>query len=86
MLLKPNIKLKRITDIKVELLKKYNIDSLILDIDNTMSIHHGEVLTDGLTDWISNMQENGIKLVVLSNSKEERVNPFAKRIGLDYIS
>lgn len=86
MLLKPNIKLKKITDITVDLLKKHNIDSLILDIDNTMSTHHGEVLTDGLTDWLAMMKENGIKLIVLSNSKEERVNPFANRIGLDYIS
>lgn len=86
MLLKPNIKLKKITDINVELLKKYDIDSLILDIDNTMSTHHGEILTDGLTDWLMLMKENGIKLVVLSNSKESRVSPFAKRIGLDYIS
>ena len=32
------------------------------------------------------MQDNGIKLMVLSNSKRFRVEPFAARIGLPFIS
>lgn len=86
MLLKPKIKLDKITDISVSLLKKYNISALLLDVDNTMSTHHGMVLTDGLMEWIEEMHNNGIKLLVLSNSKEKRVKPFAKKIGLPYIS
>ena len=76
MLLKPHIKLKGVTDITVDLLKKYNIDTLILDVDNTLSTHHGEILTNGLPEWLNKMQANGVKLVVLSNSKEKRVKPF----------
>lgn len=86
MLLKPHIKLKRITDISLKLLEKYNIDSLILDVDNTLSTHHGEVLTDGLTEWLKMMQNGGIKLTILSNSKERRVKPFSEKIGLPYIA
>lgn len=86
MLLKPEIKLEKVTDISVNILKKYNIEALILDVDNTLSTHHGQVLTDGLTDWLEEMHQNGIKLMVLSNSKEARVKPFAEKINLDYIS
>ena len=86
MLLKPKIKLKRITDISLSILKKYDIDTLILDVDNTMSTHHGQVLTDGLSDWIDMMHKNNIGLIVLSNSKEQRVKPFAEKINLPYIS
>ena len=86
MLLKPKIKLERVTDITPEILKKYNLNSLILDVDNTLSTHHGDVLTDGLEDWLRLMQENGIKLMVLSNSKARRVKPFAEKIGLPFIS
>lgn len=86
MLLKPEIKLERVTDISLDILKKYNIEALILDVDNTLSTHHGHILTDGLTEWLDNMQKNGIKLLVLSNSKEARVKPFAEKINLDYIS
>ncbi len=82
---KPNVKLDKITDITISVLQKYNINSLILDVDNTLSTHHGQVLTDGLEDWLALMHENGIKMTVLSNSKSKRLEPFAKKIGLDYI-
>ncbi len=86
MLLKPDIKLKSITDITVELLNKFDIKALLLDVDNTMSTHHGTVLTEGLMEWIAEMQDSGIKLMVLSNSKKWRIEPFAKQIGLPFIS
>jgi HAD superfamily phosphatase (TIGR01668 family) len=86
MLLKPKIKLERVTDITPQILYKYNIDALILDVDNTLSTHHGDILTDGLEEWLRLMKENDIFLTVLSNSKEKRVKPFAEKINLDYIS
>ena len=86
MLLKPDIKLDRITDITVDILNKFDIKALLLDVDNTMSTHHGTILTDGLPEWIAEMQNSGIKLMVLSNSKRFRIEPFAARIGLPFIS
>ena len=83
---KPHIRLKRITDVDIELLKSNNIDTLLLDIDNTMSTHHGTVLVDGLIEWLNQMNSCKIKLIVLSNSKRDRVEPFAKRINLDFVS
>ena len=86
MIFRPNIKLNKVTDISLEILNKYNINALILDVDNTLSTHHGQVLTDGLEDWLTLMKANGIKLTVLSNSNSKRLEPFAQKIGLDYIS
>lgn len=86
MLLRPRIKLTRITDVTLSLLEKYGIKSLILDVDNTLSTHHGTVLTDGLEEWLDTMGKAGIKLVILSNSKRERVKPFAERLSLPFIS
>ncbi len=86
MFLKPRVKLEKVTDITVSILNKYGIKALILDVDNTLSTHHGQVLTDGLTEWLSLMRENGIKMTVLSNSTSKRLTPFAEKIGLDFIS
>lgn len=86
MLLKPDVKLDRITDISAALLKKRGITALILDVDNTMSTHHGQRLTDGLSDWLNEMRNNGVRLTILSNSTAKRVAPFAEKIGLDFIS
>ena len=86
MLLKPKIKIDRVTDVSLSLLQKYGIGTLILDVDNTLSTHHGQTLTDGLEEWLALMKDNGIKLVILSNSKEARVKPFAGKIGLPFVS
>lgn len=86
MIFKPYLKFHRITDISLPDLSEHNIKGLILDVDNTLSTHHGEKLTEGLEDWLEMMKKGGIKLIVLSNSKEHRVKPFAEKIGLDYIS
>lgn len=85
MIFKPHIKRDRITDITVDDLKRYNIKALLLDVDNTMSTHGGQHLTDGLAEWLAVMSDNQIKLIVLSNARKSRVEPFAKRINLPFI-
>ena len=65
MFLKPKIKLEKVTDITIEILNKYGITALILDVDNTLSTHHGQVLTEGLPEWLDLMRQNGIKMTVL---------------------
>lgn len=86
MLLKPKIKLDKITDINENILKKYGITALILDVDNTLSTHHGQVLTDGLENWLKEMANAGIELMILSNSRRFRIEPFAAKINLKFIS
>ncbi|MBR3961564.1 MAG: YqeG family HAD IIIA-type phosphatase [Clostridia bacterium] len=86
MLFKPDIKLDKITDISLELLKEKGITALILDVDNTLSTHHGMTLTEGLEEWLALMCENGIKFIILSNSKEKRVKPFAQKINLEFVA
>ena len=86
MLLKPTFKFNRITDITYDFLAKNNIMGIILDVDNTLSTHHGDILVDGLPEWLISMQDNGIKLIILSNSRNKRVAPFADKLALDYIS
>ena len=83
---RPNLYKNRVTDITVNELKSLNVNSLFLDVDNTLSTHHGKEYVEGLDNWINYMKENGISLILTSNSKEQRVEPFAKGIDLDYVS
>lgn len=85
MLLKPHLKLKRITDIDLKHLKNLGVRALLLDVDNTLSTDHGTELVKGLYEWIEKMREGGIKLLILSNAESVRVKPFADKLGLDFI-
>ena len=78
--------LNRITDITPELLKSIGVTALMIDVDNTLSTHHGTVLVRGLKKWLLQMQDDGIKMIVVSNSKHFRIEPFANKIGLPFIS
>ena len=85
MIFKPHIRHNAIAEITLEDLRRFNVKALMLDVDNTMSTHDGQVLTNGLTEWLAMLRNNGIKLLILSNAKKERVEPFAAKIGLEFI-
>lgn len=85
-MLRPDIWINRVTDITLDMLKEKGIKALFLDVDNTLSTHHGTKIVDGFFRWKEEMEKSGIKLIILSNSKRFRIEPFAKRVGLDYIS
>ena len=77
---------KRITDISIDYLKDNDINTLLLDVDNTLSTHHGKVLVEGLREWLDLMIKNSIGLIIVSNSKHWRVEPFAGCLELPFVS
>ena len=83
---RPNLYKNRVTEITADELKRFGINTLFLDVDNTLSTHHGKEYVEGLDDWLLYMKENGISLILTSNSKRERVEPFAKGINLPFVS
>jgi HAD superfamily phosphatase (TIGR01668 family) len=83
---KSNLILRRITEITPEMVKSLGIKALLLDVDNTLSTHHGTILVEGLPEWLEIMKQNGIKTVVVSNSKRFRIEPFAGRINQPFVS
>jgi len=85
MLLYPKLYLENVTKIDLELLKKNNIQGLILDVDNTL-IDYDKKPVEGLEKWCSNLKENKIKLCILSNSnKKEKVKKLATKLDIPFI-
>ncbi len=85
-MLKPHYIINCVTDITVDFLKENNITALLLDVDNTMSVAHGnKTLRPGLPEWLSDMKENGISLMILSNAKKNRAERFADSVGLPVV-
>lgn len=83
---KPTFIFNSITDISSEFLDKNNIEALLLDVDNTLSVAHGnKTLKDGVPEWLSAMRENDISMMILSNAKKKRAKLFADSVGLDVL-
>ncbi len=85
MIFRPTYVLKSVTDISVEYLKEKNIKGLILDLDNTLTTHNNPQPAEKVTDWITDMKSSGIKMMIVSNNRAERVIPFAQNLGLDFV-
>lgn len=86
MIFKPHLKKDCITYITLKDLEALGVDTLMLDVDNTLSLHHSQQPAEGITQWISDMQQAGIRLIILSNARKARVAPFADKLGLPFVS
>ena len=71
--------------ITIDLLRKYKIKGLILDVDNTL-IDYEKNLFEDCEKWCYNLKNNGIKMCILSNTnKLEKVKKVAEVLNLEYI-
>jgi len=75
-----------ITDITAQHLKQRGIELLMMDFDNTIVPYTTSVPTQEVLNWFASMQTQGIKLCVVSNSRNARVKVFCERYGLDCIT
>lgn len=85
MLFKPTYVFKDVTEITAEFLKSHNIKGLLLDLDNTLTTHNNPIPPQTSLDWLDKMRAAGIKMMIVSNNSAERVEPFAKGLGLHFV-
>ncbi len=80
----PNVYVNNVKEINMEILDKFQIKGLVLDIDNTL-IDYDKKLLDGAKEWCENLKENGIKMCILSNTnKHYKVKNVANVLNLKY--
>lgn len=84
MLFKPTFWLKSVLRIDEDFLKKNGVTALVLDMDNTLSMHGNPAAEDGILDWLDKMRGLGIKMRVVSNNTNKRVAPLAAKLGLAF--
>ena len=84
MIFYPNIYFENVREITITFLQKNNIKALILDVDNTL-IDFDKNLPEETITWCKELQGQGIKFCILSNSnKVEKVKTVAQKLGIHY--
>lgn len=76
----------RVEQLTPDLLERWGIEALILDVDNTLTTHNNPAITPGVAQWLQALRSQGIGLVILSNNSGERVKRFAALVGLPCIA
>ena len=85
-LLQPCRMVRHITDLPPSFFAENGLEAIILDVDNTLTTHGNPIPAEGVPEWIGAVQETGVRMAILSNNTRQRVEPFAKRLGLDFVS
>ncbi len=76
----------KVIDITPKFLKRKHIKGIVLDIDNTLTTHNNPIPPQSSMDWLASVKKAGIKLIIVSNNKPPRVEPFAQLLKLDYVA
>lgn len=84
MLFKPTYWLKNVLMIDENFLYENRVSALVLDMDNTLSMHGDPAAEDGVTEWLDKMRSLGVKMRVVSNNNKKRVEPLADKLGLPF--
>ena len=75
-----------ITDLTPDLLKENGIELLMMDFDNTIVPYTTSEPSQKVLDWFDMMRAGGIRLCVVSNSRNARVKIFCEEYDLDCIT
>lgn len=80
------VALRSVLQIQPGLLRQYGIRGLMLDLDNTLTTHDNPAPAEGVLSWIGVMRQAGIAMMIVSNNRFHRVQPFAAALGLPFVA
>ncbi|MFI3066768.1 YqeG family HAD IIIA-type phosphatase [Streptococcus suis] len=80
----PDFALEKAYDVTVESLKKHGIKIVFVDLDNTLIAWNNPDGTPEMRQWLHDLQDAGIPVVVVSNNKYERVKRAVEKFGIEF--
>ncbi|MBQ3296425.1 YqeG family HAD IIIA-type phosphatase [Candidatus Saccharibacteria bacterium] len=79
-------KFERFEDVTPELLKKEGVKLLMCDLDNTLRLHSEKEPADELADWVYEVKNAGVKIVIISNNgRKKMMQKFCEPLGIDCV-
>lgn len=85
MIFYPKSYFNNILEIDNNFLLKNNIKAILLDIDNTI-LDADDNMLEGLEEWVKNMQMQGIKFCIVSNTnKKKKAERMSKILDIPFI-
>jgi HAD superfamily phosphatase (TIGR01668 family) len=84
--LEPDLYLHSVHDIDLESLLAEGIDTLLMDLDNTLLPRDGGDIPDDLREWSARLAHLGFKVCLVSNNWHERVHLVADSLGFSLVA
>jgi len=84
--LTPDLYVKDIFHIDLDELSARGIRAIITDLDNTLVAWDDPLPNQKLHLWLKEVRDKGFSVYIVSNNSQERVQKFAKALGVPAIS
>ncbi|MBR2860486.1 MAG: YqeG family HAD IIIA-type phosphatase [Clostridia bacterium] len=84
--LTPTERQKRIFDISVSKLIAEGIKLVLVDLDNTLAPWHSFDVDEKTASWVKSVQEAGIKVVILTNSRGKYAFFIGNKLDLQVVN
>ena len=82
----PTAAVETLLEITPEMLEAMGVNTVLLDVDNTLALHGSQKPFPGSVEWTHEMRRRGFRMIIMSNNFEKRVAPFAAQYGLPFLS
>lgn len=78
----PDLIVKSVYEITPIMLKNIGVEGVLVDLDYTLAESHVKEPEDSIIDWVKSLDEYKIKISIISNNHQKRVDTFNKKLGL----
>jgi len=83
-LLAPRYRVRAVTDLTPAVLRSWQIEGLMLDLDNTLVTWKGTTPPAAVGAWLDEMRRAGFPVCLVSNNVSQRVRRAAGILGLPF--
>lgn len=85
-LLCPQLIVKSLYDIEINILEQRGIRGIIFDLDNTIIAWDSPQMSPDISQWMNSILDKGFQLCLLSNNMDKRVKDIAEVFGIPYVA
>jgi uncharacterized protein len=82
----PDYYLRSVRDIDLDALRSRGVDTLLIDLDNTLLPRDSDAIPDAVRAWVLALPGRGFKVCLVSNNWHERVSKVANELGIDLVA
>jgi hypothetical protein len=81
----PDAYYESILKINYQRLKENGINLLLFDLDNTIAPYNKKDCDDSIKELFTNLKEQGMEVMLFSNSPKKRLDIFSKILDVEYV-
>ena len=81
----PDFAVEAVYDLTVPSLQAQGIKAVLVDLDNTLIAWNKPDGTLEMKQWLHDLRDAGIRIIVVSNNTKKRVQRAVEKFGIDYV-